>query len=235
MHTAPHEEQMTVAESSSRGGERARTELDVSVLDPDDPSRRRRRRHRVGAGVDRERPARDLRLHLQHRRPLAGGDRDGAAAGLEPGAVLRGARAGDRDRHRCGRAGGGTGDRRRSARVQRRPATDRRRGQAQRSGQLHQQRERLARHVGAARGRDHKRGGQGVGRRRRRRRLGFRRGDARLLGPLPDAVRADRRAAPARLDRGLCSTGASASASCGSPTGSSRPPRATCSATWRSP
>ena len=31
MHTAPHEGQMAVAESSSRGGERVRTELDVSL------------------------------------------------------------------------------------------------------------------------------------------------------------------------------------------------------------
>ena len=37
---------------------------------------------------------------LQRRRSLAGREGDGAAVGLESGAVLRGARAGDRDRHR---------------------------------------------------------------------------------------------------------------------------------------
>ena len=96
-----------------------------------------RRRHRVGAGVDRERPARDLRLALQRRRSLAGGElrwsggRAGAA-GCAPrvlvlaivivvGAVaLVLVQAIERRR----------------ARVQPRPAADRRQGQAQRSRQL---------------------------------------------------------------------------------------------------
>ena len=60
--------------------------------------------------------------------------------------------------HRRRRAGAGAGDQRRSARIQRRPATDRGQGQAQRSGQLRQRRERLARHVEGARGRHHQRG-----------------------------------------------------------------------------
>ena len=204
-------------------------------VDPDDPADRRRRRRRVGAGVDRERPSRHLRLRLQRRRPLAGGERDGAAAPLEPEAVRSGARAGDRDRPRGGRAGGDAGGRRRRARLQRRPPADRRRGQAQRSGQLRQQRERLARDVGAAHERDHERSGQGVGRRRRRRRLGVRRRDPRLLGDVPDAIRTDRRNDACEAGSEVFSTGATASASCRSPIGSSRPPRATCSATWASP
>ena len=50
----------------------------------------------VGGGdrVDQERPAPPLRLRLRCRRPLAGGDRDGAAPGLEPARVLDSARAG---------------------------------------------------------------------------------------------------------------------------------------------
>ena len=129
----------------------------------------------------------------------------------------------------------GAGDQRRSARVQRRPATDRGQGQAQRSGQLHQRRERLARHVEAARERHHQRGGQGVGRRRPRRRLGLRRGHARLLGHLPDAFRADRRTAPAGLDRQSALSGQAGALPAGHGPDHPDRPRATCSATWPSP
>ena len=155
----------------------------------------------MGTCLDLQRPSRDLRVALQRRRSLAGGDCDGATVGLEPGAVLHGARAGDRARYRFRRVDRGAGDQRLSARVQRRLTTDRRQGQAQRSRQFHQQGERLARNAEEARERHRQRGGKGVGRRRPRRSLGFRSGRARLLRCLPDALRPDRRTALAGLDR----------------------------------
>ena len=133
---------------------------------------------------------------------------DGAAVGLEPGAVLDGARAGDRDRHRRGRAGAGAGDR--AARCAGSATTCRRSSTSVRHsdlGNVHQRRERLARHVEAARERHRRRGGQGVGRRRPCRSLGLRGGHARLLGHLPDALRAGRRTARAGLDRGPAVSG----------------------------
>ena len=143
-------------------------------LDPDDPAGSRRRRRRGLDRVDQERPARHLRLRLRRRRPLAVGDGDGAAAGLEPAGVLDGARAGDHGRHRRRRAGDGAGTERRRARLQPPLAADRRPRQAERSGQRPQQEERLPRHVGEARRGDHAGGGQGVGRSRPCRDLGFR-------------------------------------------------------------
>ena len=144
METPSYEEQMTAGRPSSPAGQARHPARGLGV-NPDDPHDRRGRRRRVGAGVDRERPSCHLRLlfsiavlspvvsAMEQRLPL------------EPEAVRRGARAGDRDRSRGGRAGGDAGDRRRSARLQRRPATDRRRGQSERPGQLDQRRERLAR------------------------------------------------------------------------------------------
>ena len=92
---------------------------------------------------------------------------------------------------------------RRSARLQRRPAADRRQGQAQRSGQLPQgggsgSLDTLRKHTGEIT----QGGGQGVGR------VvvdvgisGLRSNHALLLGDLPDALRADRRAEMAEMDR----------------------------------
>ena len=91
-----------------------------------------------------------------------------------------------------------------------------------------------ARRPEGAHQRDHQRGGQGVGRPGPRRGVRFRGGHARLLGHLPDALRADRRAAREERGSAACSIETGGSATSGSRTGSSRRPPATCSATWRS-
>ena len=180
-------------------------------------------------------PSHDPRVRSRRRRPLAGGDRNGAAPGLEPGAVLDGARPGDSHRPRRRPAGARAGGQRLGARVQPRLASDRGRREAQRCGRLHQRWQRLARHVEGARDRHHQRGGHGLGRRRRRRRVGLRGDHTRLLGHLPDAVRPERRTARARLDRRSdVPRHAGALPGRHGPDHPARP-RATCSATSPSP
>ena len=82
---------------------------------------------------------------------LARGDRNGAAPGLEPGAVLDGARPGDSHRLAVVLLVLAQAVQRRGARIHLRPARDRGPREAQRCGRLHQRWQRLARHVEGAR------------------------------------------------------------------------------------
>ena len=235
IHRVRYEERMVAARSLVRGRGHGLARSRRLDLGPDDPAGRRRRRDRMGARFYRERPARVLRLRLQRRRPLAGGDAMERRLGWSRGCARRCS---------CWRSRSSSAPSRscwcRRSAAQCADFSDALPGivdeaQAQRPREPDQRRERLARHAEGAHERDHQRSRQGVGRRGPRRRLGLRRGHARLLGRLPDALRPDRRAARAGLDRQPALPRQAGSATCRSPTGSSTRPRATCSATSPSP